>query len=158
MLSVSAAPHADSLFILWSEWKQHILVHMLFTFRGYSPKWHYSVTWRRRIVEESHYFCFLCAQKFYFFFLDVPVYYWIGSLSVHARIHTHTRTHAHTHAQTHTHVTSMVGSYSSTKWFWMSWMVRALLPTPPAPTTTSLYSVILFNLSPHLRRNQQHHQ
>lgn len=39
--------------------------------------------------------------------------------------------------------TSMVGSYSSTKWFWMSWMVSALLPTPPAPTTTSLYSVIL---------------
>jgi len=37
----------------------------------------------------------------------------------------------------------MVGSYSSTKWFWMSWMVSALLPTPPAPTTTSLYSVIL---------------
>ncbi len=36
----------------------------------------------------------------------------------------------------------MVGSYSSTKWFWMSWMVSALLPTPPAPTTTSLYSVI----------------
>lgn len=39
-------------------------------------------------------------------------------------------------------LTSMVGSYSSTKWFWMSWMVRALLPTPPAPTTTSLYSVM----------------
>lgn len=39
-------------------------------------------------------------------------------------------------------LTSMVGSYSSTKWFWMSWMVRALFPTPPAPTTTSLYSVI----------------
>lgn len=38
--------------------------------------------------------------------------------------------------------TSMVGSYSSTKWFWMSWMVSALLPTPPAPTTTSLYSVM----------------
>ena len=37
----------------------------------------------------------------------------------------------------------MVGSYSSTKWFWMSWMVRADLPTPPSPTTTSLYSVIL---------------
>lgn len=36
----------------------------------------------------------------------------------------------------------MVGSYSSTKWFWMSWMVNALFPTPPAPTTTSLYSVI----------------
>lgn len=39
--------------------------------------------------------------------------------------------------------TSMVGSYSSTKWFWMSWMVSALLPTPPAPTTTSLYSVMI---------------
>jgi hypothetical protein len=26
----------------------------------------------------------------------------------------------------------MVGSYSSTKWFWISWMVRADLPTPPA--------------------------
>lgn len=38
--------------------------------------------------------------------------------------------------------TSMVGSYSSTKWFWMSWIVSALLPTPPAPTTTSLYSVM----------------
>lgn len=39
-------------------------------------------------------------------------------------------------------LTSIVGSYSSTKWFWISWMVSALLPTPPAPTTTSLYSVI----------------
>lgn len=39
-------------------------------------------------------------------------------------------------------LTSIVGSYSSTKWFWMSWMVRALFPTPPAPTTTSLYSVM----------------
>lgn len=38
--------------------------------------------------------------------------------------------------------TSIVGSYSSTKWFWISWMVNALFPTPPAPTTTSLYSVI----------------
>lgn len=27
---------------------------------------------------------------------------------------------------------SIVGSYSSTKWFWMSWMVRADFPTPPA--------------------------
>lgn len=39
-------------------------------------------------------------------------------------------------------LTSIVGSYSSTKWFWMSWMVSALFPTPPAPTTTSLYSVM----------------
>lgn len=46
-----------------------------------------------------------------------------------------------THTQTV--FTSMVGSYSSTKWFWMSWMVSALLPTPPAPTTTSLYSVMI---------------
>lgn len=38
---------------------------------------------------------------------------------------------------------SMVGSYSSTKWFWISWMVSADLPTPPAPTTTSLYSVMV---------------
>lgn len=38
---------------------------------------------------------------------------------------------------------SIVGSYSSTKWFCMSWMVRADFPTPPAPTTTNLYSVIL---------------
>jgi hypothetical protein len=35
---------------------------------------------------------------------------------------------------------SMVGSYSSTKWLWMSWMVKQLFPTPPPPTTTSLYS------------------
>jgi hypothetical protein len=34
----------------------------------------------------------------------------------------------------------MVGSYSSTKWLWMSWMVKQLFPTPPPPTTTSLYS------------------
>lgn len=27
----------------------------------------------------------------------------------------------------------MVGSYSSTKWFWISWMVRADFPTPPPP-------------------------
>lgn len=39
-------------------------------------------------------------------------------------------------------LTSIVGSYSSTKWFWMSCIVSALFPTPPAPTTTSLYSVI----------------
>ena len=36
----------------------------------------------------------------------------------------------------------MVGSYSSMKWFWMSWIVKADLPTPPPPTMTSLYSVI----------------
>lgn len=47
--------------------------------------------------------------------------------------------------------TSMVGSYSSTKWFWMSWMVSALLPTPPAPTTTSLYSVIFPAAAHHTR-------
>jgi hypothetical protein len=35
---------------------------------------------------------------------------------------------------------SMVGSYSSTKWLWMSWMVKHDFPTPPPPTTTSLYS------------------
>lgn len=34
----------------------------------------------------------------------------------------------------------MVGSYSSTKWLWISWMVKQLFPTPPPPTTTSLYS------------------
>ena len=61
---------------------------------------------------------------------------------------------------------SMVGSYSSTKWFWISCIVRALFPTPPAkemtheslklsdnlkntifylpPTTTNLYSVIFW--------------
>lgn len=39
---------------------------------------------------------------------------------------------------------SMVGSYSSTKWFWISWMVSADFPTPPAPTTTNLYSVMIF--------------
>ena len=38
-------------------------------------------------------------------------------------------------------LTSMV-ALSSIGWFSMSWMVRALFPTPPAPTTTSLYSVI----------------
>ena len=31
---------------------------------------------------------------------------------------------------------SIVGSYSSTKWFCMSCMVRALLPTPPAKEMT----------------------
>lgn len=35
---------------------------------------------------------------------------------------------------------SIVGSYSSTKWLWMSWMVKHDFPTPPPPTTTSLYS------------------
>jgi hypothetical protein len=35
---------------------------------------------------------------------------------------------------------SIVGSYSSTKWLWMSWMVKQDFPTPPPPTTTSLYS------------------
>lgn len=45
--------------------------------------------------------------------------------------------------------TSMVGSYSSTKWFWISWMVSALLPTPPAPTTTSLYSVMFVAAARH---------
>lgn len=39
-----------------------------------------------------------------------------------------------------TGVPSMVGSYSSTKWLWISWMVKQDLPTPPPPTTTSLYS------------------
>jgi hypothetical protein len=34
----------------------------------------------------------------------------------------------------------MVGSYSSTKWLWISWMVKQDFPTPPPPTTTSLYS------------------
>jgi hypothetical protein len=38
------------------------------------------------------------------------------------------------------HSPSMVGSYSSTKWLWISWMVRQDFPTPPPPTTTSLYS------------------
>lgn len=37
---------------------------------------------------------------------------------------------------------SMVGSYSSTKWDWISWIVRHDLPTPPPPTTTSLYSLV----------------
>jgi hypothetical protein len=40
----------------------------------------------------------------------------------------------------HAHSPSMVGSYSSTKWLWISWMVRQDFPTPPPPTTTSLYS------------------
>lgn len=31
---------------------------------------------------------------------------------------------------------SIVGSYSSTKWLWMNWIVNADLPTPPPPTTT----------------------
>jgi hypothetical protein len=35
---------------------------------------------------------------------------------------------------------SIVGSYSSTKWLWISWMVKQDFPTPPPPTTTSLYS------------------
>lgn len=34
---------------------------------------------------------------------------------------------------------SIVGSQSGTKIFWKNWMVRALFPTPPSPTTTSLY-------------------
>ena len=37
-------------------------------------------------------------------------------------------------------IPSIVGSYSSTKCAWISWMVRQDLPTPPPPTTTSLYS------------------
>lgn len=35
---------------------------------------------------------------------------------------------------------SIVGSYSSTKWLWISWIVKHDFPTPPPPTTTSLYS------------------
>lgn len=35
---------------------------------------------------------------------------------------------------------SMVGSYSSTKWFWTNMMVSADFPTPPEPTTTILSS------------------
>lgn len=35
---------------------------------------------------------------------------------------------------------SMVGSYSSSQWLWMNWIVRALLPTAPPPQTTSRYS------------------
>jgi hypothetical protein len=31
-------------------------------------------------------------------------------------------------------------THSSTKWDWMNWIVRADFPTPPPPTTTSLYS------------------
>lgn len=55
------------------------------------------------------------------------------------------KTHSTTDFSTHVHTrTSMVGSYSSTKWFWMSCIVSALLPTPPAPTTTSLYSVMIY--------------
>ena len=38
---------------------------------------------------------------------------------------------------------SMVGSYFSTKLPWMKRTVRADFPTPPAPTTTILYSAIL---------------
>ena len=38
------------------------------------------------------------------------------------------------------YIPSIVGSYSSTKCAWISWMVRQDLPTPPPPTTTSLYS------------------
>lgn len=38
-------------------------------------------------------------------------------------------------------VPSIVGSYSSTKWLWISWMVKQDFPTPPPPTTTSLYSL-----------------
>ncbi len=33
-----------------------------------------------------------------------------------------------------------MGSYSSTKWLCISWIVRQDFPTPPPPTTTSLYS------------------
>lgn len=36
---------------------------------------------------------------------------------------------------------SMVGSYSSTKCDWINCIVRADFPTPPPPTTTSLYSL-----------------
>lgn len=35
---------------------------------------------------------------------------------------------------------SIVGSYSSTKWLWINWIVKHDFPTPPPPTTTSLYS------------------
>jgi hypothetical protein len=36
---------------------------------------------------------------------------------------------------------SMVGSYVSTKWLRQSWMVRAVLPTPPSPSTTMRYNI-----------------
>src|SRR5699024_1596199 len=36
--------------------------------------------------------------------------------------------------------TSVGGLDLATKWLWMSWIVRQDLPTPPPPTTTSLYS------------------
>lgn len=36
--------------------------------------------------------------------------------------------------------TQALGTYSSTKWDWMNWIVSADFPTPPPPTTTSLYS------------------
>lgn len=61
------------------------------------------------------------------------------------RFYFYNKTHSTTDFSTHVHThTSMVGSYSSTKWFWMSCIVSALLPTPPAPTTTSLYSVMIY--------------
>ncbi len=96
---------------------------MLFTFRGYSPKWHYSVTWRRRIVEESHYFCFLCAKKKTIIFnKNIIIHYiylfWCTCILLdrvtqctrsHSHTHTHARTHARTHAQTHTHTRYLYG-------------------------------------------------
>lgn len=49
-----------------------------------------------------------------------------------------------THDSSSTHVccmqlSSMVGSQSVTNIFWKNCIVIALLPTPPSPTTTSLY-------------------
>lgn len=40
-------------------------------------------------------------------------------------------------------LTSMVGSYFSTNFAWQNWTVNADLPTPPGPSTTTLYSLIL---------------
>ena len=41
----------------------------------------------------------------------------------------------------------MVGSYLPTKIPWTNWTVNALLPTPPLPKTTNLYSRIIWSKS-----------
>ena len=43
------------------------------------------------------------------------------------------------------HLFSVDVSYSSTKSFWKNWKVRADFPTPPSPTTISLYVISLWD-------------
>lgn len=48
--------------------------------------------------------------------------------------------HTHQSSGKSEHNALAARSCKHTKWFWMSWIVKALFPTPPPPTITSLYS------------------